>query len=259
MEYYIDLNSDIGESFGAYKMGMDEEVIKYVTSINLAAGFHAGDPIIMDDTVKMAKDNNVMVGVHPGYPDLMGFGRRKIDVSEKEARCYMLYQIGALEAFCKAHGVKLQHMKLHGAFYNTACNDEKLSNAILDAIEDYDKNLILMVLSGSLIAREGKKRGLRVAEEVFADRGYNEDGTLVNRKLPGAFVKDPKDAIPRVIKMVKEGRVVTASGKEIEIVADSICVHGDNPEALQFVKSIREGLLEEGIKVQALDTFLGKK
>ncbi|WP_071025872.1 LamB/YcsF family protein [Peptoniphilus raoultii] len=256
MEYYVDLNSDIGESFGSYKMGMDEEVIKYVTSINCACGFHAGDPLIMDKTVKMAGEMGVRVGAHPGYPDLIGFGRRKIDVSPEEARTYMLYQVGALSAFLKSHGQRLQHMKLHGAFYNTACNDEKLANAILDAVEDYDRDLILMVLSGSLIAKEGKKRGLRVAQEVFADRGYNEDGTLVNRKLPGAFVKHPKDAIPRVIKMIKENKVTSANGKEIEIVADSICVHGDNPQAIEFVKSIRKGLEDEGIKVASVDSFL---
>ena len=188
----------------------------------------------------------------------MGFGRRKMDVSETEARGYFLYQVGALEAFAKAHGTTLQHVKLHGAFYNTACNDEKLANAILDAVEEYNKDLILMVLSGSYIAKEGKKRGLKVAQEVFADRGYNEDGTLVNRKLPGAFVKDPKEALPRVIKMVKEGKVTTADGKEIDIVADSICVHGDNPEALEFVRILKEGLIEEGIKVAPLLEFLGK-
>lgn len=256
MTYYVDLNSDIGESFGAYKIGMDEEIVKHVTSINCACGYHAGDPLIMDKTVKAAVENNVQIGAHPGYPDLMGFGRRKIAVKPEEARAYMLYQVGALSAFAKAHGTKLQHMKLHGAFYNTACNDEKLANAILDAVEEFDKDLILMVLSGSYIAKEGKKRGLRVAQEVFADRGYNEDGSLVNRSLPGAFVKDPKEAIPRVIKMIKENKVVTADGKEIDIVADSICVHGDNPEALEFVKNIRKGLEDEGIVVKPLIDFL---
>lgn len=256
MTYFVDLNSDIGESFGAYKMGMDEEIVKHVTSINCACGFHAGDPLIMDKTVAAAVENDVQIGAHPGYPDLMGFGRRKMAVKPEEARAYMLYQVGALAAFAKAHGRKLQHMKLHGAFYNTACNDEALANAILDAVEEYDKDLILMVLSGSYIAKEGKKRGLRVAQEVFADRGYNEDGSLVNRSLPGAFVKDPKEAIPRVIKMIKENKVVTADGKEIDIVADSICVHGDNPEALEFVKNIRKGLEEEGIVVKPLVDFL---
>lgn len=256
MKYFVDLNSDIGEGFGAYTMGMDEEIIKYVTSINLACGWHAGDPLIMDKTTKMAKDCGVMVGAHPGYPDLMGFGRRQMDISEDEARCYMLYQVGALKAFTEANGLKLQHMKLHGGFYNKACNDEKLANAVLDGIEAVDKNIILMVLSGSYIAKEAKRRGLRVSQEVFADRGYNEDGTLVNRSLPGAFVKDPEEAIPRVIRMIKEGKVKTASGKDIDIVADSICVHGDNPKAIEFVKSIREGLEQAGIEITAIDNFI---
>ena len=170
MEYYVDLNSDIGESFGSYKLGLDEEIVKYVTSINLACGYHAGDPLIMDKTCALAQEKGVNIGAHPGYPDLMGFGRRKMDVSETEARGYFLYQVGALEAFAKAHGTTLQHVKLHGAFYNTACNDEKLANAILDAVEEYNKDLILMVLSGSYIAKEGKKRGLKVAKELFYDR-----------------------------------------------------------------------------------------
>lgn len=254
--YYVDLNSDIGEGYGAYNLGMDEEIIKHVTSINLACGWHAGDAMIMDKTTKLAKEQGVMVGAHPGYPDLLGFGRRKMDITPEEARNYMLYQVGALKAFTEAHGVKLQHMKLHGAFYNTACNDEKLANAILDGIEAVDKDIILMVLSGSYIAEEAKRRGLKVSQEVFADRGYNEDGTLVNRSLPGAFVKDPKEAIPRVVRMIKEGKVTTADGKDIDIVADSICVHGDNPKAIEFVKEIRKGLEEAGIEITAIDNFI---
>lgn len=256
MKYYVDLNSDIGEGFGAYVLGMDDEIIKHVTSINLACGWHAGDPLIMDKTVKMAKDNGVRVGAHPGFPDLLGFGRREMKITAEEARCYMLYQVGALKAFTEANGVKLQHMKLHGGFYNKACNDEKLANAILDGIEDFDKDIILMVLSGSYIAKEAKRRGLRVSQEVFADRGYNEDGTLVNRALPGAFVKDPKEAIPRVIRMIKEGKVTAVNGKDIDITADSICVHGDNPKAIEFVKEIRKGLEEAGIEIMAIDKFI---
>lgn len=256
MKYLVDLNSDIGEGFGSYKMGMDEEIIKYVTSINLACGWHAGDPLIMDKTTKMAKEYNVRVGAHPGYPDLLGFGRRALNIKPEEAKAYMLYQLGALSAFAKANGVKLQHMKLHGGFYNKACNDPALANEILDGIEEFDKNIILMVLSGSYIAKEGKRRGFRVSQEVFADRGYNEDGTLVNRALPGAFVKDPEEAIPRVIRMIKEGKVKTANGQDIDIVADSICVHGDNPKAIEFVKAIREGLIEAGIEIVPVDEFI---
>lgn len=256
MKYFVDLNSDIGEGFGSYKMGMDEEIIKHVTSINLACGWHAGDPLIMDQTVKLAKEDGVMVGAHPGYPDLLGFGRRELKITAEEARCYMLYQVGALKAFTDAHSMKLQHMKLHGGFYNKACNDKELADAILDGIEELDKDIILMVLSGSYIAKEGKRRGLRISQEVFADRGYNEDGTLVNRSMPGAFVKDPKEAIPRVIKMIKEGKVIAANGKEIDIVADSICVHGDNPKAIEFVKEIRNGLIEAGVEITEIDKFI---
>ncbi|SHH11823.1 UPF0271 protein [Anaerosphaera aminiphila DSM 21120] len=256
MTFYVDLNSDIGEGFGAYKMGMDEEIIKHVTSINLACGWHAGDPLIMDKTVKMAKEQGVMVGAHPGYPDLLGFGRRNLSVTPEEARCYMMYQTGALMAFTKAYGVKLQHMKLHGGFYNTACNDEGLANAVLDGMEALDKDVILMVLSGSYIAKEGKRRGLRISEEVFADRGYNPDKTLVNRSLPGAFVTDPAEAIPRVIKMIKEGKVVASNGEEMDIKADSICVHGDNPKAIEFVSEIKKGLIEAGIEIAPIDKFI---
>lgn len=256
MNFYVDLNSDIGEGFGAYKLGMDEEIIKCVTSVNIACGWHAGDPLIMDKTIKFAKENNVAIGAHPGYPDLLGFGRRKMIITPEEARAYMLYQLGALDAFAKANGMKLQHMKLHGGFYNDAAVNEKLANAVLDGIEEFDKNIIVMILSGSYMAKEAKKRGLRVAEEVFADRGYNPDGTLVNRSLPGAFIKDPNEAIARVIKMVKEKKVIAVNGEEIDIAADSICVHGDNPKAIEFVDRIKKSLIENGIAVKSLNDFI---
>lgn len=256
MKYYVDLNSDIGEGFGSYKMGLDEEIMKCVTSVNVACGWHAGDPLIMDKTVKFAKENNVEIGAHPGYPDLLGFGRRKMDITPEEARAYMLYQLGALEGFAKANGVKIQHMKLHGGFYNSAAVEPKLADAVLDGIEEFDKNIIVMILSGSYMAKEAKRRGLRVAEEVFADRGYNADGTLVNRKLPGAFIKDPDEAIARVIKMVKTKKVTAVNGEEIDINADSICVHGDNPKAIEFVEKIRKSLIESGIEVQSLNKFI---
>ena len=256
MKFYVDLNSDIGEGFGSYIMGMDSEIMKHVTSVNLACGWHAGDPLIMDKTTKMAKDLGVCVGVHPGYPDLLGFGRRKMGVSPDEARCYMLYQLGALSAFAQSHGMKLQHMKLHGGFYNEVANNKELADAVLDGIAAYDKDIIVMILSGSYMAQEAKRRGMKVAEEVFADRGYNDDGSLVNRKLPGAFVKDPDEAIKRVIKMIKEKKVTSVSGKEIDINADSICVHGDNPKAIEFVQKIRKSLEDEGIEVVPLQNFI---
>ena len=256
MSYCVDLNSDIAEGFGVYKIGLDEEIIKCVTSINIACGWHAGDPLIMNKTVELAKKYNVAIGAHPGFPDLIGFGRRKLAVSPEEAKAYMLYQVGALSAFAKFHGVKIQHMKLHGAFYNMAADDPKLANAVLDGMENLDKDIIIMILSGSFMAKEAKRRGFKVAEEVFADRGYNADGTLVNRNLPGAFVKDPNQAIERVIKMIKEKKVIAVDGTEIDINADSICVHGDNSEAIEFVNKIKSSLLNNGIEVKSLDKFI---
>ncbi len=256
MQSIVDLNSDIGESFGTYCLGMDEEVIKYVSSVNIACGWHAGDPIIMDNTIKEAIRNNVAIGAHPGYPDLMGFGRRNIDISPKEARAYIIYQLGALNAFVKANGGKLQHMKLHGAFYNTASVKSEIAEEIINGILDVDKNIILLALSGSYIAKRAQKKGLRVAQEVFADRAYNDDGTLVSRKLPGAIIHDKDEAYKRIYKMILEGKTNAINGKEIEIVADSICVHGDNPKALDFVKYIRENLIKEGIKIKSLSEFI---
>ena len=256
MKFYVDLNSDIGEGYGAYKLGMDEEIMRCVTSVNCACAWHAGDPLIMDKTIKIAKENNVAVGAHPGFPDLLGFGRRKMVISPEEARAYMLYQLGALDAFAKANGVKLQHMKLHGAFYNMAAVEKNLADAVLDGIEEFNKDIIVMTVSGSYMAKEAKRRGWKVAEEGFADRGDNADGTLVNRTLPGAFVKDPDEAIARVIKMVKTKKVTAVNGEEIDIAADSICVHGDNPKAIEFVERIRKALIENGIEVKSLHEFI---
>lgn len=256
MKGIVDLNSDIGESFGSYVLGLDQDVIKHVTSVNIACGWHAGDPLIMEQTLREAIKNNVAVGAHPGYPDLMGFGRRNMDISPKEARAYMIYQLGALMGFASANGIKLQHMKLHGAFYNTASIKPELAEEVINGILDVDKDIILLALSGTYIAKRAQEKGLRVAQEVFADRAYNSDLTLVNRKLPGAVIHDQDLAISRIKKMVLEGKVDTIDGQEIDIVADSICVHGDNPEAVNFVKSIRESLILEGIKVKSLREFI---
>lgn len=246
---YIDLNSDLGESFGAYTLGMDEDVLAHVTSANIATGWHAGDPLIMERTVALCKEYGVAVGAHPGYPDLVGFGRRKMDITPQEARAYMLYQLGALHSFAKVHGVMVQHMKLHGAFYNTACVTPALADAIIDAMASYDTSVALMVLSGSYIAKAALARGLPVIQEVFADRGYTAEGTLVPRSEPGAFIKDVNQALERVLQMIEDGTVMTADGQIIPIIADSVCVHGDNPEAVEFTQSLREGLERAGISV----------
>lgn len=250
--YFVDLNSDLGESFGNYTIGMDEEILKYVSSANVACGWHGGDPLVMEKTVRLAKEFGTAVGAHPGFPDLMGFGRRNMNVSPEEAKAYMKYQLGVLMAFTKSHGLKIQHVKPHGAFYNMAAVDEKMARAMCEAVYEVDPDIIFMGLAGSKMITEAKKIGLQTASEVFADRAYNEDGTLVSRKLPGAMIKDKELAIKHVVRMVKEGKVETITGKDIEIKADSICVHGDNPKALEFVKNIRETLIAEGVKIQAL-------
>ena len=249
MVYRVDLNCDLGESFGNYYLGLDREVLNYVTSANVACGWHAGDPLIMDETVALCKDKGVALGAHPGYPDLMGFGRRAMKISPAEAKAYMLYQVGALDAFAKFHGIKLQHVKLHGAFYNTACVEPVLADAVLDGVASLGQGLKVMALSGSYMAKEAERRGVPVIQEVFADRGYTDKGTLVPRDEEGAFIKEPEEALERVLRMITEGRVISNTGHSIPIQADSICLHGDNPEALVFAQTIREGLEDEGIQV----------
>ncbi len=256
MKKIVDLNSDLGEGFGIYKLGLDDEILQHVTSANIACGFHAGDPLIMEKTVLEAKKNGVELGAHPGYPDLIGFGRRSMNVSPEEARAYMIYQLGALEGFAKAAGKKLQHMKLHGGFYHAASANRDLALAVIEGILDFDKDLIVMALSGSLLAELAKEKGLRVAQEVFADRAYNADKTLVDRSLPGAIIYDKEESVKRIKKMLLEGKVTSIDGQEIDIVADSICVHGDNPEAINFVKYIRESLEKEGIEFKAINEFI---
>lgn len=252
----VDLNSDLGESFGRYTLGMDSEIIPLITSANVAAGFHASDPLVMKKTVEAAKRSGIAVGVHPGYPDLMGFGRRNMVVSPEESYAYTMYQIGALDAFLKAQGMRLQHVKPHGAFYNMAAKDRSQSEAICKAIKDYDPELIVMALPSGELYKAAKDMGLRAAAEVFADRAYEEDGTLVNRKKPGAMITDEDESLKRVIRMVKEHKVTAITGKDIDITVDSVCVHGDGVKALQFVKKLREGLSKEGVSIKPLREFL---
>ena len=250
--YKVDLNSDLGESFGAYTIGLDSQVIPYVSSANVACGYHAGDPLVMDQSVAAAKAAGVAVGAHPGYPDLMGFGRRNLACSPKEVKAYVQYQLGALMAFAKAQGVKLQHCKPHGALYNMAAKDMELSLAIAEGIAEVDKDIILMGLAGSKLLEAGRKAGLRVASEVFADRAYQADGSLVPRKQPGAVIHDKDQAIARTVRMVTQGKVTAVTGEEVSIQAHSICVHGDNPSAVEFVKNIRAALTAQGVEIVPL-------
>ncbi|MDD6503524.1 MAG: LamB/YcsF family protein [Oscillospiraceae bacterium] len=248
----IDLNCDLGESFGAYKLGLDDQVLSYISSANVACGFHASDPVVMDKTVALAKDAGVAVGAHPGYPDLQGFGRRNMTIPPREMKAMVMYQIGALQAFCTAHGLKLQHVKPHGALYNMAGKDEALAMAVCEAIQAVDDSLILLGLSGSKMLEAADKIGLRSAREVFADRAYEEDGSLVARTKPGAMITDEDEAVARVIRMIREGRVTAVTGKDIPIRADSVCVHGDSPKALAFVQKIRAALTAEQIQIVPL-------
>jgi len=257
MSSWIDLNCDLGESFGAYTIGRDSDVIPYVTSANVGCGFHGGDPCVMDDTVKLAKANNVGIGAHPGLPDLIGFGRRNMAVSPTEAKAYVKYQVGALTAFCASNGVPLQHVKPHGAFYNMAGKDYKLARAIAEAVYEVDKGLILLALSGSEMIKAANDIGLAVASEVFADRAYNADGSLVARGTEGAIIHDVGLCISRIIRMVKENKVTAITGEDVALSPQSICVHGDTPEAVEFVKNIKDSLTKEGIALCNLADGLG--
>ncbi|WP_366923040.1 LamB/YcsF family protein [Metallumcola ferriviriculae] len=249
----VDLNSDIGESFGNYKIGNDEVVLRYVTSVNIACGFHAGDPQVMEFTVKKALENNVAVGAHPGFPDLMGFGRRNMVISPEEAKAYIIYQVGALNGFVRAYGGKLQHVKPHGALYNMAARDYTLARAIAEGVYLVDCELILMGLSGSQLIKAGQEVGLQTASEVFADRAYTAEGTLVPRGTEGAVIHNKTVAASRVLRMIQAGKVTTLDGKTIDIKADSICVHGDNQEAVALVEHIKKVFQDAGVKVTALN------
>lgn len=248
----VDLNADMGESFGAYTIGLDGELIKYISSANIACGLHAGDPLVMERTVALAAAHGVAVGAHPGYPDLQGFGRREINLSPAEVKAYVMYQVGALMAFARAAGVKLTHVKPHGALYNTAARDPRIAAAVVEAVKAVDEGLVLLALAGSEMVKAARAAGLAVAQEVFADRAYYADGTLVPRGVPGAVIHDPAVAIPRAVRMVTEGRVVAITGEEVAVWADSICVHGDNPQAVEFARRLREALVAAGVQIKPL-------
>jgi UPF0271 protein len=255
----IDLNSDVGESFGAYRIGLDEEVIPLISSANIGCGFHGGDPSVMRQTVALAQEHGVALGAHPGFPDLIGFGRRKIDATLEEIRDYVIYQIGALQAFATMQNMKLQHVKAHGALYNMAEQDVRIWEAIAQVIAGIDRQLILVAIAGPMreeVKEIGRRYGIRVAFEFFADRAYNRDGSLVSRREPGAVIHDPQQAAERVLKMVTEKRIVAKDGADIEVIADTICVHGDNPAAVRLTKQIRESLMASGVEVVPMGKFL---
>ena len=248
--YTVDLNSDIGEGFGAYTMGDDNEILKYITAAQVACGWHAGDPMIMDKVVRTAAERGVAVGAHPSFPDLMGFGRRKMNISFEEAKNYVKYQVGALSAFTKTYGVKIHHLAPHGARGNMCQGDRELARAICGVVYEIDPEIIIYYCAGAVLGEEAEKMGLRTACEIFADRAYEDDLSLRSRKLPGSMITDEEESIRRCIRMVKEGKVTSYSGKELDIKGDTLCVHGDGPKAIAFVKRIREGFEKEGIEIR---------
>ena len=254
----VDLNCDLGESFGAYTLGMDAAVIPHISSANVACGFHASDPLVMAKTVALAKEYGVAVGAHPGYPDLVGFGRRNLNVTPAEAKAMVQYQIGALQAFCTEHGVRLQHVKPHGAMYNMAARDRRLADAICQGICAVDPELILLGLSGSCLLEAGREAGLCCASEVFADRAYEDDGSLTPRGQAGAVITNEEEAVARVLQMVLQGTVQSRGGKTIAIQADSICLHGDGEKAVAFAQKIQKTLSASDVKVISLSEILGK-
>jgi UPF0271 protein len=248
----VDLNCDMGESFGAYRIGADDAVFPFITSANVACGFHGGDPSVMRATLTRARELGVSVGAHPGFQDLIGFGRRSMDVTPQEVYDLMVYQIGALLGFARATGVTMRHVKAHGALYNMAAVKRELATAIATAVRDVDRNLILFGLPGSCLISEGEAAGLATAGEAFADRNYLSDGTLVSRKRPDAQVHDAAEAVRRAVRMVREGKVVSVDGNELSMKVDTICIHGDGPHAAEFAQQLRRGFEEARISVKAV-------
>lgn len=248
----IDLNSDMGESFGAYTIGHDAGLMTSITSANVAAGFHAGDPTVLRETIRLAKTRGVAVGAHPGFPDLVGFGRRELNVTPREAEDMVLYQIAAVAGVAAAEGVRLQHVKPHGALFNMAVRNAELSDAIARAVAAFDKTLILFGLPGSEILKAGRAAGLRVAAEIFADRAYEPDGSLVSRRTPGSVIHDAKAVVTRAVRMVQDGIVVAIDGTTVPLEAETICVHGDTPGSDGLAAALRAGLEAAGITVKAI-------
>ena len=248
----VDINSDMGESFGAYTIGHDDGLMNAITSANVAAGFHAGDPSVLRATVRLAKARGVAVGAHPGFPDLVGFGRRELNVSAAEAEDMVLYQVAAVAGVAASEGVKLQHVKPHGALFNMAVKNVELAEAIARGVAAFDRSLILFGLPGSEILNAGRKAGLRVAAEVFADRAYEPDGTLASRRKPGSVIHDPAAVVARAVKMVKEKQVVAIDGSVVPLQADTICVHGDTRGSDELAARIRAGFEAAGVTVKAI-------
>jgi 5-oxoprolinase (ATP-hydrolysing) subunit A len=250
----IDLNSDVGESFGEWSLGRDEELIPLVSSVNVACGAHAGDPLVMTRTVRLARDAGVAVGAHPGYPDLQGFGRRDMSLSADELSATIRFQLGALAGIARTEGCELRHVKPHGALYNRAATDDALATCVAEAVRGFSPDLILVALAGSALQRAGASAGLTVAAEAFADRAYEHDGTLRSRQLPGALLESPQQAAAQALAIAREGRIRTHDGETITVQAQTICIHGDTPGAPEIARTVRRALEGAGVVIQPVES-----
>ncbi len=248
----MDLNSDVGESFGVYTLGADAELMPLITSANIACGLHAGDPLVMDRTVALAWAHGVQIGAHPGYPDLAGFGRRALDATVAEIENLVLYQVGALSAFARAHGAGLRHVKAHGALYNLAARDLQVARAIARGVARFDPNLIFVGQAKSAMIEAAQELGLPSAREGFCDRAYDADGTLRSRREPGAVYDSPARAAAQALQLARDHSITTYEGRIIPLEVDTLCLHGDTPHAVEFARAIREALQTAGIEIKAL-------
>lgn len=248
----IDLNADLGESFGSFRIGQDEQLLPWITSANLACGYHGGDPQTIYQTVQLAVQHQVQIGAHPSLPDLMGFGRRKMQIEPEELYHLIIYQLGGLQAFAHICGTKLYHVKPHGALYHMSAEQEEIADAIAKAVHDFDPNLILFGPAQSQSIQAAKKYGLRVAEEVFADRTYQADGTLTPRTVKGAIIHNVEEAINQVLDIILQQQVKTITGETIPLHGDTICIHGDHPQAVNFAKQLHQALKANGIEIKGV-------
>jgi UPF0271 protein len=250
--FSIDLNCDMGESFGAWEMGRDAELMDYVSSVNVACGFHAGDAGVIRRTIETAIEKQVKIGAHPSFPDLQGFGRREMKMSAREIFDVVLYQVAAVKGVCEVFKAKLHHVKPHGALYNQAAKNSETARAIVEAVKAIDENLILYALSGSRLIAEAEAANLRTASEVFADRTYQSDGTLTARSLPDALINDGEKSVAQVLQMVRENCVTATNGERVFIKAETVCIHGDGARALEFARAIRQKLTAEDVSIRAV-------
>lgn len=247
----IDLNADLGESFGPWKMGHDEELLQIVTSANIACGYHAGDPWHMHKTVQTCIQNNVGIGAHPGFPDLLGFGRLEIyGIPTEQLKAMIIYQIGALKALAATKGVEVRHVKMHGALANMASRDQKLADTVIAAVQELDPLLYVIVIASTCLEKAAKNAKAKHVSEIFADRAYNDDGTLVSRLVPDALILDPQTCADNILRAVETGTLTSLNGKKVPIDIGTICVHGDKPEAVKIAGTVRNRLAQAGISVE---------